>query len=701
MATLVLGAAGAALGGPLGSAVGSFLGREIDRDFAPGPQPRLSDLRLSSNQYGDIIPNVHGRLRVGGTVIWSTSPVATATVSKSGSGQGSSVSFALALSSGRIETVGRIWADGRLIRDSDGQQAIDFDLRMHAGDEDQECDPLIASALGNELAPAFRGIGYLVFEDFDLSGFGNRLPILSVEVEAGSEPITAEKVISEGLGIGRGAEVSHEVVGFASGGDDQGSAIAPLCTAISPAFGYDGSVWSLGVSGSHHEVESGWWTLEIETFARIASVAGPSSPTRISIRYFDSEFDFAASEKSARLPGEYRLERIEVPAALSGESAKAMAVEQLMRTAETENSQWLNLPLSYFRIQVGDLVSCSLQPARTYKVAEKLFSAGKVRFRIRPQTAVIQGLTTDHGEFASVSVLKQEPITISLVELPGELLQSEPQVAVMVSGGPQPFEARQVSISGDGFEKTLQSAGIPAPQGKLLSSVFEAMAGVIDHRNEIHVHFEHDPLLNSFDEEELLAGANLLCLGGEFVQFAKAEPLGNGGYCLTGLLRGRFDTEVIAHPAGETVLLLEPAALKTVALPRDCLGATISARVHGPNGSMGSAELIIRGLAARSWAPAHIEVQEEEDGLRVTWTRRCKEGSPWLDFVDAPLGVSHEAYAVSLRDSADRILRFETQKPSIFIDAQEVATFAQRPWQLEVRQLGDFTAGNPLLHAID
>src|SRR5688572_1657626 len=126
MATMILGAAGTALAGPLGGAIGAFSGRQVDRSFGAGSTPRITDLRTPSARYGDPIPAVWGKMRVAGVILWSSEPVVSATVSKAGSGQSTSVSFALALSSGPVSTIGRIWADGRLIRDASGHQTTAF-----------------------------------------------------------------------------------------------------------------------------------------------------------------------------------------------------------------------------------------------------------------------------------------------------------------------------------------------------------------------------------------------------------------------------------------------------------------------------------------------------------------------------------------------------------------------------------------------
>jgi hypothetical protein len=202
MATLVLSAAGAALGSSLGgsvlglsmSAVGRFagasLGRAIDqRVLGGGAQSietgRLDRLRLSTAGEGQPIPQIFGRMRVGGHIIWATQ--FKEHVSKSGGGKGLSpqptikeysysVSLAVALCEGEITSVNRIWADGAEI------SVHDVNMVVYPGSRDQLPDPKMEAVEGVGAVPAYRGTAYVVFEDLDLSRFGNRVPQFSFEV---------------------------------------------------------------------------------------------------------------------------------------------------------------------------------------------------------------------------------------------------------------------------------------------------------------------------------------------------------------------------------------------------------------------------------------------------------------------------------------------------------------------------------------
>ncbi len=218
MATLVLGAAGAAIGGSIGGAIlgvsaatiggfiGSSIGSVVDSWIISSLAPtqriegaRLDTLRITSATEGAVIPRLYGRMRMGGNIIWATDFREETKTTTQGGGKGGGggkvkttehlyyASFAVALCEGPITGIGRIWADGKPM-DLSG-----VTWRWYPGDEAQTADPFIAAKMGAASTPAYRGTAYVVFEELALSTYGNRLPQLSFEVfRPLADPDTAE-----------------------------------------------------------------------------------------------------------------------------------------------------------------------------------------------------------------------------------------------------------------------------------------------------------------------------------------------------------------------------------------------------------------------------------------------------------------------------------------------------------------------------
>ena len=173
-------------GAALGSAVGSIVGGRIDGALFGNTTegPRLESLRIMESREGAGIPNIYGRMRVGGQVIWAARFRETRSTERIGGGKGGprisnytyTASFAVGLCEGVINRIDRVWANGELVALSD------LPHRLYRGSEAQAPDPAIEAVEGAGQAPAYRGMAYIVFEDLPLEPYGNRLPQLSFEI---------------------------------------------------------------------------------------------------------------------------------------------------------------------------------------------------------------------------------------------------------------------------------------------------------------------------------------------------------------------------------------------------------------------------------------------------------------------------------------------------------------------------------------
>jgi hypothetical protein len=251
MTALLLSAAGAALGaaaGPLGAMAGrlagAVLGASLDqRLFGRAGQrhvegPRLSDLDVQASSEGAPIPQVYGRARISGQIVWATrfEEVAT-TTRESGGAKGAPrpsgstttysyfANFAVALCEGPIAHVGRVWADGKPL------DLATVTMRVHRGAEDQPPDPLIEAKEGAGATPAYRGTAYVVFERLALSGFGNRLPQLAFEVVRPvgrlERQVRAVCVIPGATEFGYGTTAVARDAGFGAGATENRNSGAP------------------------------------------------------------------------------------------------------------------------------------------------------------------------------------------------------------------------------------------------------------------------------------------------------------------------------------------------------------------------------------------------------------------------------------------------------------------------------------------
>ena len=186
----------AGLAGGIGGALGGFIDSRLFATHQNQQGPRLSDLQVQVSTYGSLLPQIYGQARVGGNVIWALplqEHATTTTVSggggggKGGGGGSSSTettytysaTLAIAICEGPITEVERIWADSALV---DATNTANGTFTYYLGGEDQLPDAYISTFYPAGQNPAYRGMCYVVIENFPLADYGNRIPNFTFEV---------------------------------------------------------------------------------------------------------------------------------------------------------------------------------------------------------------------------------------------------------------------------------------------------------------------------------------------------------------------------------------------------------------------------------------------------------------------------------------------------------------------------------------
>ncbi|WP_246152402.1 phage tail protein [Sphingomonas montanisoli] len=400
MATLILTAVGTAVGGPIGAAVGALIGQQIDsRVFAPkGRQgPRLGELTVQTSSYGEAIPRVFGRMRVAGTVIWATD--LRETRSTSGGGKGSpkttsyaySASFAVALSGRAVRGVGRIWADGKLLRGEAGDWKSGVGaFRLHEGGERQVADPLIAAIEGAEGTPAYRGVAYAVFEDLQLADFGNRIPSLSFEVIADEGAVPVAAIVGELGGADVTASGAASVDGYAVSGDSVRGAIEALMLIEPMGARDDGAVLRLDAAGAAPvtiaagDLGASGGQRRIARREEAAQGAG-KLPDEISITYYEPDRDWQAGlQRARRRGGAVRTDARELSAAMAAGQAKAIAERELGRVWTERRGLKVMLPWRYLDLRPGSRVTIAGDPT-LWRVSEFAVEDMRIELGLRAE----------------------------------------------------------------------------------------------------------------------------------------------------------------------------------------------------------------------------------------------------------------------------------------------------------------------------
>lgn len=713
MATLVLTSVGTALAGPLGGALGGLVGQSIDQGLFGGGMrrgPRLGDLAVQTSSYGSAIPRIYGRMRVAGTVVWATDLKEEEAIE--GGGKSSpeqlgylySASLAVALSSRAIRSVGRIWADGKLIRGAGGQFTVPTRFRIATGSEDQSVDPLIASIETIARTPAYRGLALAIFEDLSLSEFGNRIPAFSFEIEADEGPPTIANIVADSSGGLFDLGESRTVGGYAAHGSTIADSIRPLIEHFGlPVAERDGKLRGpTPESVIQIDADELGCDSEAKVQPRIERLRRPDSslPANIAAIYYDPERDFQAGQMRASSGDGGAVDRrTELPAVLAADEAKRWVEEEMARQWQAASSVRLRLPPSRIGLKPGDPVRLP-DVSRSMMVKTVEIDGMAVAVEAHPVVADVASVPADPGRAVHDPDVPIGRTALALLEFPalGDAPDFAPKLYAAASnqGKWKPVPIEIVHGSAPIAARVLRCRAV---LGTTTSALDARSPMILDELSSITVRLVNSgQILINADADALMAGANLAAIGDELVQFGRAEQLEPGLFRLSRLLRGRRGTDwaCSTHAVGERFCLFDPAALVTIDLPASSAGATFTAIAHGiaDSAPLPMAERPIGGEAMRPPTVCHLKAWREGMSLCLTWVRRTHRGFVWNDGVAVPSDSFPERYRVTIFGPAGQ-LQAETEIESAIIDVATLPAAAGQEIEVQVQQVGPMALGRP------
>lgn len=698
MATLAFTTLGNALGGPPGAAIGALIGRQVDGAvFGPSRRgPRLKELEVTLSSYGTAIPRIFGRMRVPGAVIWATELQERSEAQGGGKGQPGATltsycaNVAVALSSRPIRDIGRIWADGKLLRGAAGDLKVGGTLRIHTGAHAQQPDPLIAASEGEARCPAFRGLAYVVFEALDLADFGNRVPALTFEVIA-DEFVSLADMLGDTITDLTASGAIDGVDGLAMD-DTLGAILATLDPVLPIAIDAGGDtvfVRLADMSGEALRLDDCATSVDDDGFGTGTGTGTGTSRRRIPpalqappvLRYLDIDRDYQpGTQHASGRAGPGQPDTIDLPAAMHAAQARQL-VERMAfdRDRARETVAWRTTTLDS-AIAPGSLVRL---PDRggTWRVSTWEWREAGVELelvRVAPSPTPVQSVIPER--FTAPVDLTAATTRLVALELPwdGASGPTPPRQAAAVAGtGPNWSGAALYLDHGDG---QLWPAGYatraPAILGHALTVLAPANPLLMDRESEVTVALaSDDQALDHASLAQWATGGNLALIGEELMQFARAEPLGGGHWRLSQFLRGLNGTEaaVVAHVAGESFALLDRrlTALDAGTVP---MGTSDVVALGRGNDQPVTSAIHLAGIARRPLIPVHPRASLDSAGtLHLSWARRARGGWRWSDGVDVPLVEEAERYLVTWEVDGLPWRSWSPAAPSLVVGSEELA----------------------------
>jgi hypothetical protein len=696
MATLVLGTVGRVFGGPVGGIIGTAVGGFVDRAVlggGSGGSGRMGNLTVQSAAYGETIPVVSGRMRVAGNLIWTDGIVETAGAGGKRNGAASSsayvytASFAVGLGAGPIAGVGRIWADGRLIRGSDGAFLTPTVMRLHDGREGQEVDPLIAAAEGLNGTPAYRGIAYAVFEDLPLVDFGNRIPNLTFEVIGDEGDVDMGSAIRaltmvDGQPVADVSGVFPSIAGHFAGND---GSIADSIAGLIALSG--GSV----VAGTRLQIKAGsqaeWLIDAADRASRSAGtradvdrqrrLGGETRIDTVEIGYYDVDRDYQMGLQRAHRGVAGIVDRRSVSAAMAADQAKTLAQVALSRAQAARMQTVARLPWRYLGIQPGALVRTA-DDDNVWRVRQIRFEGFVVNLDLeRAEFGAPIAMAAASGRALTSARKAPGPTTLAVLDLP--LLPGEDPSAIRLwvaaAGAAPGWRRAGIEMSVD---RGISYASIGVIErgsiiGTTLTQLPDGAVAGWDCFSSVDVMLLSDEMwLEGRPEASVLAGANLALIGDELVQFMAVEAIAPRIFRLSGLLRGRRGTEsrVSAHKVGDRFVLVDQTAMLACRIPPEALGSEVRLRAVSEEGSaFVPISATVTGRSLQPLSPAHLRLESIGNDVVVTWTRRSRDGFGWADFAEAPLAESSEVYRVDVVRGGELVRQIEVPQPRFVYSA--------------------------------
>ncbi len=722
MATVVLSAVGTYFGGPIGGAIGAAVGQQIDRAIiGPGKAregPRIKELDIQTSSYGTQIPAIFGAMRIAGTVIWSTDLIEQRT--KKGGRKSRpatinysySVSFAVALSSRPLARIGRIWADGNLLRGAAGDFKTETGFRFHSGHHDQGLDPLLASAEATGQCPAYRGTAYVVFEDLQLADFGNRIPSLTFEVFERETAVPVADIAAQLSADCITGQSAVTLTGYAAQGGDTRSALSPLFGAIpltvSPwGDGLRLSDWSAtspNIMLADPAISDGKTRLDRPTRSRTANSRAPSA---LSIRHYEPDRDFQAGVQSSRRVGTARNETlVELPAAVDATSARQFADLQLLQRWRGLNSIEANIPLGDTSVGLGNGLAADgiTGPMRVTEIEHQRGTARIVAAEWTQTGASAIG--ADPGRNLPGPDLQAGETRLILADLPALGIDDPGRPTIIAAAAGTGEGWRRAALSAHDGNRIIDLGGTNgvAVMGNLVDPLGAHNPQVEDRLHEPIVQLLHSGMsLPPGSGDPLAFDAPTLWIAGELLRYGNAEQVGPRDYRLKRLIRSCFGTEIPAgHPVGAQVFLLEPDTLFRIDAVPTPIGENLTVEALGIGDNLAVSQTIAAsGAAITPRPPVHGQIGTQPDGgIRLRWIRRDRLAYIWADATDLPNSEGVVEFAVELWSGGAVLATWSIGEPELAIDAATLASFslsAGANLEFRIRQVGRFAQSLPLV----
>lgn len=680
---------------------------------------RLTESRITNSAEGAAMFNAYGSMRLGGQLIWATSFIERRRSDKVRSGSGKnrkvvgknvsyrySTSFAVAIceSEGDL-TLGKIWADGKLLDQED------YAIRFYDGSLSQQPDPKIQSVEGSANTPAYRGVAYVVFEDMPLGDFGNRIPQITCEVIRAPVfdiGVTIQTLCSDvgltpdQIDITGISGLSDQITGFYNDAIVSPSALLEVLMETYQIDVYEEGgklVFVRRADAPSFEIDESDLVLrEEESFVKTRSRES-DLPDRMKVEFIDASRSYnMASVDSHSVTGLSRSVGVFTTSAVMTQSYALNLADSILHERHVGRNQ-VSFTLPFSSESSGMNYLSVVRPG-------KIFSFDGRTYRVRSLSYGDDIEVDAVGYDPSVYVRSEYADSPDLIDnriTPGETTAIfmdipvtdasipalwSPRIAV--DAQPWPGSVQVYREDGSGGYVLNSELDLDSETGLTVNALPAGTPWQWDETSALTVNMTDDVTLLNETEFAVLNGANTLLIetpSGEWevLQFVNATLEADGTYTLTKLLRGQLGTEAYMGdptPGGARVVVYDPDRFGFIEGNTSLLGVDVALR-HGPetapvdDPTYTNVTVTPRGVAYRPFAPTHLRQFNDGSDITLSWIRRARfDGDSWQT-VTVPLNEDFERYEIDIYDDATvvRTITVDDATSVTYSAAQQVEDF--------------------------
>ncbi len=707
--------------------------------------PQLSDLKVQTSSYGAPIARLYGEsVRIAGNVIDKSDLLPVKHKKGSILGVGGvkyytyDVHLHILLCEGQMlqpEGIRKIWMNGRCMFDRDAPGATPptitpegayewkygnkthasamATVRLYHGSPTQLADPLMQSLHPGQTISAYRHATTVVLERLGLENFGSAIPNIEFELEPAMTRLS--DIVRDMTSL---ADVTVQTHGLRD--RCRGYVVArdgSVWDALSPLAGT--YAFDFVQRGAHFfTVKRGGPMRTIIPLGELNAQApgsGPGTPydidapnvTRlpdeVTVNYFAASRDYQPSSQRAARNRGVSQQRIaaDVPVVLTDDEAIDLAYRTLYESIARMRAIRITLSDKYRWLNSGDLIGITV--------------AGQIEpFRLGTITRSPNGVGQCEAAFEDALLYQSNNLTGAVGQFPGNPIENPGETVMMALDAPILFNAqddtgftaafngrgnrwrgatvmRAVGVGSPLTFETIGNVGIPALMADADTTLAAGPTDVWDYVNTVTVTMinDTDTLTSATEADVLTLGANLAWLGGldgydgEYFHFTTATPASPAGtYVLSGLLRGRFGTElnVGLHTSGERLVMCDDRdALYRLDEGPAAWGVARTFRTESLPGGEEVADKVFTntGVGKSPLAPVDLRGTRNgsNDDVLISWVRRTRRETGNIAAA-VPLGEDTEAYEIDIHapGSPATVLRTLTaSSPSVNYTAAMLA----------------------------